>query len=185
MSFDEVKIYSFNKGNLLPVLEDYFWVIKTGIIKTYTWNEEGNETTIGYWGDGDVVGQPLSPISPYGMKCLTKVTASQINIENSDRISECIYHHIQQAEELLHIVRCDRVYDKLKRLLVWLGNKFGQEVAQGKLINFPLTHQELSEAISTTRVSVTKLVNQLEQDRYILRDGRNYIILNSLLSEII
>ena len=177
-SYYESQLYNFSKGNLLPVLEDYFWLVEKGVVKTYTWNEEGIGTTMGYWGAGDVVGQPLSPISPYAIKCLTEVTASQINLQDSDRLSESIYHHIQQTEELLYIIRSDRVYKKLKRLLVWLANKLGQEVEQGKLIDFPLTHQELAEAISTTRVSITKLINQLEEEGFIVRDGRNYIVVS-------
>lgn len=179
MSHYDSELHNFNQGNLFPILDDYLWLVKTGVVKTYTWNEQGIETTIGYWGDGDVVGQPLSAISPYAMKCLTEVTASQINLKNSDRISDCICNHIQQSEELLYIVRSDRVYDKLKRLLRWLANKFGQEVQQGMLIDFPLTHQELAEAISTTRVSITKLINQLEQEGFIIRHSRSYIVVSS------
>ena len=179
MSHYDSELHNFNPGNLFPILEDYLWLVKTGVVKTYTWNEQGLETTIGYWGDGDVVGQPLSAISPYAMKCLTEVTATQINLKNSDRLSECICNHIQQSEELLYIVRSNRVYYKLKRLLIWLANKFGQEIEQGRLINFPLTHQELAEAISTTRVSITKLINQLEQEGFIIRHGRSYIIVLS------
>ncbi|MDJ0678612.1 MAG: Crp/Fnr family transcriptional regulator [Xenococcaceae cyanobacterium MO_167.B52] len=179
MSQYDSELHNFNPGNLFPISEDYLWLVKTGVVKTYTWNEAGTETTIGYWGDGDVVGQPLSAISPYAMKCLTKVTATQINLQESDLLYECICNHIQQSEELLYIVRSDRVYDKLKRLFKWLANKFGQEVQQGRLINFPLTHQELAEAISITRVSVTKLINQLEQEEFIIRHGRNYIVVSS------
>ena len=177
-SYYESKLYNFSKGNVLPALEDYCWLIEQGVVKTYTWNEAAIATTIGYWGAGDVVGQPLSPISPYIIKCLTEVSASQINLQDGERISKYIYRYIQQTEELLYIIRSDRVYNKLKRLLVWLGNKFGQEVEQGKLINVPLTHQELAEAISTTRVSITKLINQLEEEGCIVRDGRNYIVVN-------
>ena len=179
MSQSEVKLHKFNPGNLLPVLDDCFWLVNQGVVKTYTWNPEGIETTFGYWGDGDVIGQPLSPISPYGMKCLTEVTASQINLQNSDRLSKCIYNHIQQAEELLYIIRSDRVYDKLKRLLTWLANKFGQTIEEGKLIDFTITHQELAEALGTTRVSITKLINQLEHEEFLMRHSRNYIIVSS------
>ena len=179
MSQYDSELYNFNQGNLFPILEDYLWLVKTGVVKTYTWNEEGVETTIGYWGNGDVVGQPLSAISPYAMKCLTKVTASQINLKNSNLLSEYIYNHIQQSEELLYIVRSDRVYNKLKKLLRWLANKFGQKVQTGVSIDFPLTHQELAEAISTTRVSITKLINQLEQEGFIVRHNRSYIIVAS------
>ena len=178
-SYHESQIHNFNQGSFLPILENYFWLIEQGVVKTYTWNEEGSETVLGYWGQGDVVGQPLSPISPYAIKCLTKITASLINLQSGDRLSPCIYKHIQQSEELLYIIRSDRVYDKLKRLLIWFANKFGQEVEEGTLITFPLTHQELSDALSATRVSLTKLVNQLEQEKFLVRRGRKYIIVDS------
>ena len=178
-SYHDSQIHNFNQGSFLPILENYFWLIEQGVVKTYTWNEEGSETVLGYWGQGHVVGQPLSPISPYAIKCLTKITASLINLKDGDSLSHSIYKHIQQSEELLYIIRSDRVYDKLKRLLIWFANKFGQEVAQGTLITFPLTHQELSDALSATRVSITKLVNQLEKEKFLVRRGRKYIIVNS------
>ncbi|HHP7230817.1 MAG TPA: Crp/Fnr family transcriptional regulator [Xenococcaceae cyanobacterium] len=170
------QLQHFSKDNLLPALEAYFWLIEEGAVKTYTWNKEGIITTMGYWGATDVVGQPLSCISPYEIKCLTEVSAVSIKLQDSESLSAAIYRHIQQTEELLHIIRSDRAYDKLKRFFIWLSDKFGQPVPQGKLIDLPLTHQELAEAISTTRVSITKLINQLETEKFIVRQRRSYIV---------
>ncbi|WP_413467349.1 helix-turn-helix domain-containing protein [Pleurocapsa sp. FMAR1] len=46
---------------------------------------------------------------------------------------------------------------RLWLLLKWLGNKFGRVIKQGNLIDFSLTHQELAEAINTTRITVIKI----------------------------
>jgi CRP-like cAMP-binding protein len=63
--------------------------------------------------------------------------------------------------------------------LAWLGDKFGRQVKQGKLIELPLTHQELADIMGTTRVTVTRLINQLEQEGIISRPRRHIIIVHA------
>ena len=55
---------SFNRHDTIPLRTDSLWLLKGGAVKTLTWNEQGTAVTLGYWGSGDVVGQPLSGISP-------------------------------------------------------------------------------------------------------------------------
>ncbi|MCW6053341.1 helix-turn-helix domain-containing protein [Lyngbya sp. CCAP 1446/10] len=60
-----------------------------------------------------------------------------------------------------------------------LGKKFGREVAQGLLIDLRLTHQEISEAIGITRITVTRLMARLEEEGLIDRSRPQYIVLTS------
>lgn len=69
---------SFSVGQHLPILKNWAWLIETGVVKTYTWGDRGNAITLGYWGKGDLVGQPLSRVSPYQMQCCTPVKAQQV-----------------------------------------------------------------------------------------------------------
>lgn len=170
---------TFDCRDIMPLQSESFWLLKQGIVKTCTWTEEGAAITLGYWGSGDVVGQPLSLVEPYQVECLTAVTAFSIPLNRCCSLIEPIRLYVQQTEELLYIVRSERVYQRLHRILVWLAQKFGQEVEAGKLIKLRLTHQDLAEAIGTTRVTVTKLINQLEQEGIISRPQRNSIILRS------
>jgi CRP-like cAMP-binding protein len=171
------RLHTFSQREIIPLQPDSFWLLQQGIVKTCTWNEEGTAITLGYWGAGDIVGQPLSLVNPYQIECLTAVEAASIPLSQCDCLSDSIYRHIQQTEELLCIVRSERMYHRLFKILVWLATKFGREVERGKLIDLPLTHQELAEAIGTTRVTVTKLINQLEQEGKICRPRRNSIVL--------
>lgn len=177
------RLYNFTPREIIPAESDCFWLLKQGVVKTCTWNEEGTAITLGYWGKGDIVGQPLSLVSPYQIECLNPVEAVSIPLRQCDRLSEAIRRHIQETEELLYIVRSERMYSRLIKILTWLARKFSCEVEEGKLIDLPLTHQELAEVIGTTRVTVTKLINQLEQEGIISRPRRNSIILNSPKSE--
>jgi len=129
---------AFNRKDLLPLGSDYFWEIEQGIVRSLTWNEEGQLITLGFWGSGDVVGRRLSRIKPYQVVCLTPVQARQIPVE-SYSLQQALLIHACKSEELLSILHQHSVYDRLLRFLEWLSCQFGQRVPQGQLLNFHLT----------------------------------------------
>ncbi len=176
---NDLKDYTFYARETIPLKHDAFWLIKQGIVKTFTWNEDGTTTILGYWGDGDIIGQPLSQVNPYQIQCLTQVKAACIPLNQWSKLSTEICHYVQQTEELFCIVRSEKMYERLRKMLTWLAKKFGRQVVEGKLIELPLTHQELADVMGTTRVTVTRLINQLEQEGLISRPRRNSILLHS------
>ena len=167
---------TFSCSQLLPLEADILWRIERGVVRTFTWNEEGRSITLGYWGAGDIVGQPLSRIQPYQIECLTSAEVSSLAANLWYQAADAMISHIQRSEELLAIIHSRPVNQRLLELLGWLAQRFGREVDKGKLIEVPLTHQALSEVICTTRVTVTRLLNQFEQKDLINRHGR-YLIL--------
>ncbi|MGK7874736.1 MAG: Crp/Fnr family transcriptional regulator [Xenococcaceae cyanobacterium] len=169
---------SFNRHDTIPLRTDSLWLLKGGVVKTQTWNEEGTAVTLGYWGSGDVVGKPLSQISPYEIKCVTRVEASCISLNHWNCHSDAILRYIQQTEELLYLVRSEPMRQRLLKILIWLARKFGREVEQGQLIELRLTHQELAEVTGTTRVTVTRLLNQFVQEGIISRPCSHSIIVS-------
>jgi len=166
---------AFNRKDLLPLGSDYLWEIEQGIVRSLTWNEEGQLVTLGFWGPGDVVGRRLSRLKPYQMVCLTPVQARQIPVE-SYSLQQALLVHTWKSEELLSILHQHSVYDRLLRFLEWLSCQFGQKVPQGQLLNFHLTHQDISETIGITRVTATRLINRLERKGRIVRSHRNLIL---------
>lgn len=60
--------------------------------------------------------------------------------------------------------------------MVWLSEKFGRDVEQGKLIELNVTHQEMAEVLNTTRVTVTRLLQQFEDEGNLLRHKRRIIL---------
>jgi CRP-like cAMP-binding protein len=47
--------------------------------------------------------------------------------------------------------------------------KFGREVKQERLIELRLTHQDLAELLGTTRVTITRILKQFEQQGLVQR----------------
>lgn len=174
------KVSFFSKRAIIPQKSDRLWLLKRGVVKTLTWNETGKVIILGYWGQGEVVGSLLSKINPYEAECLSSVEAISIPWQNCHYLFKEISYCLQQTEELLRIIRTEKMYNRLVQLLVWLGQKFGSQVISGILINIRLTHQELADLIGATRVTVTRLLNQLEQEKIISRPQRFSIIIKDL-----
>lgn len=172
--------HTFGKEEYIPLAPNVLWQIEFGIVRTLTWNEEGKQSTLGLWSKGDIIGEPLSNINPYEAECVTNVTVSVLPSSLWYHAFDAMFAHVQQAEELLHILHCDPIHLRLRLLLSWLAEKFGNDTLHGRLISLNLTHQEIAELINTTRVTVTRNLKQLEQNGIIsYHKGRSIVLLSS------
>jgi CRP-like cAMP-binding protein len=158
----------FNCKNLLPLKGNVLWKIESGIARSFTWDEEGRVITLGFWSQGDVIGQSLSRMRPYYVECLTPIKIQEFALEGND-LQQALLTHIWKSEELLRIIHQPSISDRLLHLLAWLSYRFGQPTAQGALLNLRLTHQDFADTIATTRVTVTRLLRQFEQQGKIER----------------
>ncbi|MBD2603232.1 Crp/Fnr family transcriptional regulator [Scytonema hofmannii FACHB-248] len=167
----------FSRRSLLPQHTQTLWKIETGVVRTFTYLEDGTSVTLGVWGSGDIVGKALSKVEPYQIECLTKVQVTIFDFQGWDQIADVLLAHIQQAEELM-IVRGYKTVDiMLIKLLTWLSKRFGREVEQGRLIDMRLTHEDIAELLGSTRVTITRILRQLEEEGFIHRLSLHRIVL--------
>lgn len=166
----------FTRREIIPLQNDVLWRIEYGAVRTLTWGEDGTFITLGYWGLGDLIGYPLSRVKPYQIECLTGVEVSIVPPHLWHQDINALLSHIQQAEDLLSIVHRKPISLRLWQFLVWLSEKFGRDVDKGKLIDLNVTHQDIAEVLNTTRVTVTRLLQQLEEEGTVLRHKRRIIL---------
>ncbi len=164
----------FKKRECIP-LDGILWRIEMGMVRTLTLAEDGTIVSLGFWGVKDVIGQPLSCIQPYQIECLTKVKAIALKPDDCWDLHQVMLSHIHQMQELLR-VRHGLIQQRLLQFLDWLANKFGFRVEQGRIIPLRLTHQDLAEVLGTTRVTVTRLLQQFQRQG-IINQGNHQIIL--------
>jgi CRP-like cAMP-binding protein len=164
----------------IPLHDEYLWKIEQGTVRTFTWSKEGTLVTLGLWGPGDIVGKPLSKTDPYLIECLENVRVVAVPASLWHRELDAIFLHAQHVEELLTIVHNETIYLRLLEFLIWLANRFGFEVEEGRLINLQLTHQEIAETIAATRVTVTRTLGILEQEGKLLRKNKKLILPRSV-----
>jgi CRP-like cAMP-binding protein len=172
---------SFACAEIFPIQSQVLWKIEHGIVRTFTYNEAGTRSVLGYWGQEDVVGLPLSRLSPYEIECITDVKVSVLPQSSWQYAVEAILSHNQQIEELLYINSYERTQQRLLYFLVWLAKKFGQTVNEGKLIDIPLTHEAIADSVGSTRVTITRLLKQFERERVINRQRRSIVLSKDVL----
>jgi CRP-like cAMP-binding protein len=170
----------FERGDIVPTEKNVLWKIEKGAVRTVTWDEDGKCIALGYWGKGDLVGQPISKVNPYQIECISDVQLSVIPPQLWFEQAEYLVAHIKQVEELLSIVHQKSISSRLKQFLVWLSEKFGSNVEQGTLIDFAITHQEIAEVLNTTRVTITRLLQEFEDAGILTREKRRIIVSSKL-----
>lgn len=168
---------SFSRRSLIPLYHQRAWKIEVGIVRTLTWLEDGTVVPLGIWGSEDIVGGSLSQTSPYQIEALTDVKVRPLLLKDWQPSQEMFLNYLQHTQELMMIRSNRRAEDTLLKLLNWLANKFGSEVGNGYLINCKLTHQDLAEFSGLTRVTVTRILSQLEQQGLIHRTSRQLVVL--------
>jgi CRP-like cAMP-binding protein len=168
---------NFRRRETIPAQDGVLWQIEAGAVRTFTVSEEGAVISLGFWGIGDIIGQPLSRVQPYQIECLTDVSTSILKPGEFWELNRTMLAHIHQMQELLRI-RSGLIHQRLRLFLNWLAYKFGQVGDEGMLIPLRLTHQDIADVLGTTRVTVTRLLQQLEQEGTISWSDGHHILLN-------
>ncbi len=163
------KVEHFRRGDTLPDRGDQIWQLTAGYVRSLTWTVDGDLTTLGIWGQPDWLDLGLSIVAPYQIECLTTVTAILCSAPPIAQRYAMVLNSAQQTEKLLAIASHRQVYDRIFALLHWLAHRFGRPTDAGKLLAIRLTHQQLADLAGTTRVTATRLINQLEREGRIQR----------------
>lgn len=168
--------FKYLRRELLPLQHNALWLIEAGVVRSLTISEDGNYNTLGIWGAGDVVGKVLSSVQSYQIETLTPVEVSLVPKHRWHEVTQAMILHIQRSGELMEILHCRQAESSVLQLFTWLAKRFGQEVEQGKLIDLRLTHQDIADLAGLTRVTVTRLIGELEKQGYIHRQARQFIV---------
>lgn len=182
--YQERTLQPFSSGQIIPMHPGELWVVCRGVAVLNTLHPTGDEALLGIAVPSMPFGLPLTWVSPYQAIALTNVDLLPLTIaevEGSPALCHELFHYLshrlQQAEAFLALSSCRRVEDRLKQLLILLQREVGQPTQRGTRINVRLTHQQLADAISTTRVTVTRLIGQLKKEKWLAIDAKRHIIL--------
>lgn len=179
------------KYQFIPLDRDHLIKIQRGLVRTIYWDETiENSITLGLWGEGDLV-IAVNPLrfsgdhstESYAIECLTDVEFNCIPSRCRHLELPALLRRLEEIEALLQIMHCHCLEDRLYQFLMWMAYKFGRQVDDGLLIDFRISHHVLADAINSTRVTITRLLSQLEQKGLIYR-RRHRLILRSAKSSL-
>lgn len=167
---------NFNRRSFFPAGTG-LWEIESGVVRVLSVDEDGTQTVLGLWRSGNVIGPLLSNVKSYDIQCLTNVIALALP-QSYCCPYQTLLSQAQQTEELFRIVCSGKVEKRLQQFLLWLFKTFGRPAKQGWVLDLPLTHQDIAETIGTTRVTVTRLMSQFQQEGLIDWSKRTRILLD-------
>ena len=176
----------YRSGQAIRMLPDEILVVCRGVVQLGTLYDSGDEALLGLACPSMPFGLPLSFIRPYQAMALTDVDLMRlrvVEIEQSPMLAQGIFRHLarrlQQTEAVLAMVGYRRVEERLRHLLTLLKQEVGQPNPNGTRLSVRLTHQQLANAIGTTRVTVTRLLSQLQEEGWLIIDSTRHIVLPS------
>lgn len=177
-------LHAYKSGQPIRMLPDEVWVVCRGVVQLGTLYDSGDEAMLGLACPSMPFGLPLSFIRPYQAAALTDVDLMRLTlneVEQSPVLTQSLFRHLtrrlQQTEAVLAMVGYRRVEDRLRHFLLLLKQEIGQPNTNGTRLGIRLTHQQLANAIGTTRVTVTRLLSQLQEEGWLVVDHTRHIIL--------
>lgn len=177
-------LHPYCSGQEIEMLPNEIWVVCRGVVQLGTLYDTGDEALLGLAGPSMPFGLPLTLIRPYQAIALSDVDLmrlTQAEIDQSPTLSHGIFRHLtrrlRQTEAVLAMVGYRRVEDRLRHFLLLLKQEVGQPVSSGTRLSVRLTHQQLANAIGTTRVTVTRLISQLREEGWLTIDQNRHIVL--------
>jgi CRP/FNR family transcriptional regulator len=190
---DKGKTIYFDKDTLIEFEYkrlDYIYIILDGIVKQFFLDPDGTEKIILILSNGDMFGE-ITMIQKDYDRVITK-TYSPTKVCKIDRSvfynylkeNPFVYDSITLMITTKFRILMSQIYDntylgikeRLFFLLKRLSIQHGSLKQIGYEINLNLTHEELANMIGSTRSTVTRLMNTLESEGKIIRNGKKIII---------
>jgi CRP-like cAMP-binding protein len=83
----------------------------------------------------------------------------------------------RQSEALLALLGLRRIEERVRGFLELLATSYGQPCDKGLQLNIKLTHQDIASALSTTRVTVTRILGSLREEGWLHLDDQRRLVL--------
>ncbi|MCP9774905.1 Crp/Fnr family transcriptional regulator [Cyanobium sp. HWJ4-Hawea] len=186
-SYEKRNLVHLPSGSSVPMLKKSVWLVVRGMVKLGAISIQGDELVLGIAGPNEPFGDPLSNVDVYGATALVDTDLLCLSCEEiagSPHLAMALLQGMaaryRQSEAMLALLGLRRIEDRLRGFLELLAHDYGQPCKQGLRLNIKLTHQELASAISTTRVTVTRVLGLLKQEGWLLQDEDRRLVVAHL-----
>ncbi|NQX62461.1 Crp/Fnr family transcriptional regulator [Paenibacillus qinlingensis] len=178
----------FNEGEVGEEL----YLIHSGVVKIYRL-DEAKEVTLALFRDGDFFGEmsllsngmtrsaTAETMAASTMYVLSR-TAFTTFMEKSPRLClkllETTMQRLRHANDQIYDLTFLGVRSRIIKTILRLSEQHGISTPSGLLIDVKLTHQQLANLVGTVRESVTKVLQELLDDKLILIDKKLITLIN-------
>jgi len=169
---------------------DEMFLIKGGRVKLTKVLEDGNELTLDIRKAGDFVGENMFseeseyPVSAYCLEDTLTCGFSRNQFEKlvlqhpnvGLQIIKNLSERISWLTSRVGSLAVTNVEDRLYRVLSTVAQEHGAMTPQGAVIQFPLTHEDLSFLTGAHRVSITRAMKALKRAGKIIHEDKQLIL---------
>lgn len=182
--YQNFPVHSFHRGQEIDLEANKIWIVLRGVVLLNTLHPSGDEALIGLAVPSMPFGASLTQVLPYGAVALSTSELLLLTLDELQRsptiqqaLNQQLIRRLQQSECITALLGLRRVEERLKQFLLLLSQSVGEPCAQGRLLSVRLTHQHLANALGTTRVTVTRILNQLRNEGWVqITQGRHIIV---------
>ena len=169
---------------------DEMFLIKGGRVKLSKVLEDGTELTLDIRKGGDFVGENMFseeghyPVSAYCLEDTLTCGFSRIQFEQlvlqhpkvGLQIIKNLSERITWLTQRVGSLAVTKIEDRLYRVLTSVAKEHGTISPQGTVIQFPLTHEDLSFLTGAHRVSITRAMKVLKAAGKIIHEDKRLIL---------
>jgi CRP/FNR family cyclic AMP-dependent transcriptional regulator len=193
-------LVNYNKGSMIfpqgsPA--DLLFLVFSGLVKVYCPRSDGTRILVKIAGPGDLIGH-VDYIDSRGrraqvfaVEALTKCSAALFTREHVIKLMQSLDHaSLLQMIERLNTMWSSMAQwfgtflgmsfrERLELVLKELGANFGVKDTRGTLLMPELAHTDLADMIGSSRPMVSRLVAEMTEEGLLLRQGKQFILLDS------
>ncbi|MFM8260314.1 MAG: Crp/Fnr family transcriptional regulator [Vulcanococcus sp.] len=174
-------------GSRVPLLRQHIWLVTRGMVKLSCITEQGEDLVLGLAGPNEPFGEPLTNIDLYEAITLCDCDLLCIPFEEVEStphlavtLVRAMASRMRQSEALIALLGLRRIEERVRGFLELLAQDYGQPCEQGLRLSLRLTHQDIASALSTTRVTVTRVLGLLREEGWLQLDEQRQLVVSHL-----
>lgn len=186
-SFHNNNLVHLSAGSTVPLLKNSVWLVVRGMVKLTAISMQGDELLLGLAGANEPFGDPLTQVDAYAAITLVDTDLLCVSCDAIARspqlavgLLQAVGHRYRQSEALLALLGLRRIEERVRGFLELLATSYGQPCEQGLRLNIKLTHQDIASALSTTRVTVTRILGALRDEGWLQIDAERRLVIGFL-----
>lgn len=182
---EELSLQLHEKGTEVSILDSGVWQVYRGVIQLSRVQLDGTENVLGWVTANGIFSNGLDSSSvPYRAIALSDVYIKRYSLQDITRYPQLARQFLAQfsdrlikSEQLLAVIAIKRVEDRLREFLLMLKQEMGQNVSDGIRLQARFTHHQIAEAICTTRVTVTRILGDFQNQGWVYFDSDRHIVI--------
>jgi CRP-like cAMP-binding protein len=161
---------SYTTGKRIPLSDGEVCIIYRGVARTQILQDGGEESILGLVGPMMPLSSSFTLLDAYEVYALTHVDLIRLRCSEVQKsgvlmreLNLMLIQRLRRTEALLALQGKRQTSERLIGFLSFLAQEYGRSTAQGIRLEIQLSHQQIADAISTTRVTITKLLGLLRK----------------------